>query len=302
MFTERQGHATEIAREAANSGIDVVCAVGGDGTVNEVASAIVHSPTALAILPLGSGNGLARHLRIPMDLPRALRLINKQNVVPIDYGLINFHPFFCTCGVGLDAFISMKFAQAGKRGFLTYIEEVLKYALSYNPEFYELDVENEQSSHVSYKAALIACANASQYGNNVYIAPGASVMDGLMDVIIVEPYNIIDTPQMGMQIMNGTFHKNSHVKRFKCKSINIKRKEKGPIHFDGDPMATGENIDVSIVKNGLNVLCSGKEGIRKIGDSLQETISLYYSNLFMKSGLFMNDNSSREKKLLGNND
>ena len=82
--------------------------------------------------------------------------------------------------------------------------------------------------------------------------------------------------------MNGTFDKNSHVKRFRCKSINIKRKEKGPVHYDGDPMHTGEIIDVSIVKNGLNVICSGKEGIRGIGASLQETISLYYSNLFAK--------------------
>ena len=255
--------------------------------------------TALAIIPCGSGNGLARHLRIPRDAIRAIKLINKAEPKLIDYGVMNDHPFFCTCGVGLDAFISQKFAECGKRGFLAYIEQVLKYALNYNPEFYELDVINEQSSHVSYKAALIACANASQYGNNVYIAPGASVLDGLMDVIIVEPYKMLDATQMGIQIMNGTLHKNSHVKRFKCKSLKIKRKEHGPVHFDGDPMTTGEVIEVSIVNKGLYVVYDGKEGIRNFGESIQNTVKMYYNNLYMKSGQLIEDGSNRGRKLLG---
>lgn len=302
IYTEYPGHARLIAKEAANKGIDIVCAIGGDGTVNEVASGLVHSPTALAIIPSGSGNGLARHLRIPRDAIRAIKLINKANIVPIDYGMINEHPFFCTCGVGLDAFISQKFAESGKRGFASYLENVLKHALKYNPELYEIDVINEEETHVSYKAILIACANASQYGNNVYIAPGASVRDGLLDVIIVEPYKFIDAPQMGVQIMNGTFDKNPHVKRIKCKSLRIKRKEKGPAHFDGDPMTTGEYIDISIVKEGLNVICSGKEGMRNIGDSFQDTISVIYNNLYMNTEQLIEDGSNRGKKLLGIND
>ena len=124
--TEYQGHAREIAQDAVEKGVDIVCAIGGDGTVNEVASALVHSNTALAIIPCGSGNGLARHLRIPRDAIRAIKLINKAEPKLIDYGVMNDHPFFCTCGVGLDAFISQKFAECGKRGFLAYIEQVLK--------------------------------------------------------------------------------------------------------------------------------------------------------------------------------
>ena len=128
--TEYMGHATEIARTAANQGIDIVCAIGGDGTVNETARAIAHSETALAIIPAGSGNGLARHLHIPVDAQGAIRVLNECNLSTMDYGLINDHPFFCTCGMGFDAFISMKFAQAGKRGPLTYMENVLKYIVN----------------------------------------------------------------------------------------------------------------------------------------------------------------------------
>ncbi len=301
LYTEYKGHATDIAKEAAKNNVEVVCAIGGDGTVNEIASALVHTNTALAIIPCGSGNGLARHLRIPRDAIRAIKNINNCHPLDIDYGLVNEHPFFCTCGVGLDAFISQKFAECGKRGFLSYIEQVLKHALKYNPESYVLDVVNEEAAHHEYKAALIACANASQYGNNVYIAPGASVLDGLLDVIIVEPYKMLDATQMGLQIMNGTLHKNSHIKRFKCKSIKIQRKEHGSIHYDGDPMTTGDVINVNVVPKGLKVICSGKEGMRKMGDSLQNTVKMYFNNIYMKSGQFITDSSEKSKQLLGIN-
>ena len=121
-LTEHAGHAFEIATEAKDNGVDVVVAVGGDGTVNEVARAIVHSNTALGIIPCGSGNGLARHLMIPMQLKKAIEVINEYQIHDLDYGIINEHPFFCTCGMGFDAFVSMKFAEAGKRGPITYAE------------------------------------------------------------------------------------------------------------------------------------------------------------------------------------
>ena len=114
--TEYAGHASEIAAKAKDNGIDVVVAVGGDGTVNEVAKAIVHSNTALGIIPCGSGNGLARHLLLPINARKAIEVINRCEIRDLDYGIINGYPFFCTCGMGFDAFVSMKFAEAGKRG------------------------------------------------------------------------------------------------------------------------------------------------------------------------------------------
>ena len=114
--TEYAGHAYEIAKESKEQGIDIVVAVGGDGTVNEIGRALVHSNTALGIIPTGSGNGLARHLLIPMKIKGAIQVLNDCEITDLDYGIINEHPFFCTCGVGFDAFISEKFAEAGKRG------------------------------------------------------------------------------------------------------------------------------------------------------------------------------------------
>ena len=127
--TQYSGHASEISRDAKDRGVDVVVAVGGDGTINEVARSIVNSDTALGIIPCGSGNGLARHLMIPMDMHKALEVINKHTVHDLDYGIINGIPFFCTCGMGFDAFISMKFAESGKRGPVSYLENILREGL-----------------------------------------------------------------------------------------------------------------------------------------------------------------------------
>ncbi|MBQ6405233.1 MAG: acylglycerol kinase family protein, partial [Prevotella sp.] len=132
-WTEYRGHAAEITRQCVADGVDVVVAVGGDGTVNEVARSLVHSQTALGIIPCGSGNGLARHLCIPMDINKAIGIINHCQIESFDYGIINDLPFFCTCGMGFDAFISLKFAEAGKRGPITYVEHVLKEGLKYKP-------------------------------------------------------------------------------------------------------------------------------------------------------------------------
>ena len=131
--TERAGHASEIASEAKEAHVDIVVAVGGDGTVNEVARAIVHSDTALGILPCGSGNGLARHLMLPMNLKKSIEIINQCEIHDLDYGVINGYPFFCTCGMGFDAFVSMKFAESGKRGPISYAENILREGLKYQP-------------------------------------------------------------------------------------------------------------------------------------------------------------------------
>ena len=251
VFTEYAGHAAEIARRCVADKAFIVVAVGGDGTVNEVARSLVHSDTALGIVPCGSGNGLARHLCIPMDIRKAISIINRCNIEALDYGVINSLPFFCTCGMGFDAFISLKFAEAGKRGPVTYVENVLREGLKYKPEVYEVIDETKSAS---YKAFLIACANASQYGNNAYIAPKATMTDGLMDVTIMEPFTAFDAPQISIDIFNKTLDKNSKIKTFKAKRIHIHRSQPGAIHYDGDPIMTGTDIDVHIEERGIKII------------------------------------------------
>lgn len=280
--THYAGHATELARNAANRGVDIVCAIGGDGTVNETARALVHTNTSLAIIPCGSGNGLARHLHIPMDASRAIRLINEGEARFMDYGIVNLRPFFCTCGVGFDAFISEKFAKAGKRGPISYIENILKNGLSYHPETYELEVEDEFEQVATYKALLITCANASQYGNNAYIAPQASVRDGLMDVTIIEPFQLVETPQLALHLLNGTIDQNSHIKTFRCRHLLIKRAKKGVIHYDGDPAMTDATVDVSIVSKGLSCICPRDEGLVEMGENIQNAIIENFNNIAMR--------------------
>ena len=254
-FTEYAGHAAEIARECVEKEEDVVVAVGGDGTVNEVARSLVHTQTALAIIPCGSGNGLARHLCLPLDVKKAIGIINSYNVETFDYGVINDLPFFCTCGMGFDAFISLKFAEAGKRGPITYAENVLKEGLNYKPETYEVE---DETGAKRYKAFLIACANASQYGNNAYIAPGATMKDGEMDVIIMEPFTALDAPQIAADLFMKTLGNYSKIKTFRTKSLHIHRNEPGAIHYDGDPIMTDADIDVHMEPGGIRILANPK--------------------------------------------
>ena len=259
-LTQRAGHASALARESAEEGADIIVAVGGDGTVNEVARAICGTQSALGIIPCGSGNGLARHLMLPLNVKGAMRVINEAVIHDLDYGVINGMPFFCTCGMGFDAYISHKFAMAGKRGPLTYIENVLKSGLTYKPERYVIDDEN--GSH-EYNAFLVSIANASQYGNDAYIAPQASMSDGLMDVIIMEPFDVVEAAQVSYDIMNKTLDENSKVKSFKTKHIRILREKPGYVHYDGDPIMADADLDVSIKEKGIRVVVNKNADKRK---------------------------------------
>lgn len=276
-LTEHAGHASEIANEAKEQGVDIVVAIGGDGTVNEVARAIVHSNTALGIMPCGSGNGLARHLLLPMNLKKSIEILNRCEIHELDYGIINGHAFFCTCGMGFDAFVSQKFAEAGKRGPITYVENVLREGLKYKPETYE--IQDEQGT-TRAKAFLISCANASQYGNNAYIAPQASMSDGLLDVIIMEPFDVLEAPQISIEMFNKTLDKNSKIKTFKCQRLHIHRKQPGFIHYDGDPVMTDADVDIELKPKGIRVVVNpdGDKRLRR-PNALQSAASELFNEI-----------------------
>ena len=291
--TAYAGHASQIAARAAEKGADVVVAIGGDGTINEVGRSLIHTDTAMGIIPCGSGNGLARHLHIPLEAKGAIDVLNEGVVQDIDYGLIDSHPFFCTCGVGFDAFVSLKFADSGKRGLRTYLENTLHESLNYRPETYE--ISNAEGSF-KYKAFLIACGNASQYGNNAYIAPQASLTDGMMDITILQPFTVLDVPALAFQLFTKTIDQNSRIKTLKEKKICIHRATEGVFHVDGDPMMGGKDLEVEIVHRGLKMITP------KESRSAFEPFSvLQHFTDFIGSNHLSNTLTMQHKKLLEHN-
>lgn len=250
-FTEYAGHACELTRQAIEEGAEYILAVGGDGTVNEIARAMIHSNAILGIIPKGSGNGLARELHIPMDVKRAIDLIAKGHVTTIDCCRANGQVFFCTCGVGFDAAVSQKFANEKRRGSLTYIKNTIEEYLSYKPEPYELVVDNQT---IKEKAFLVACANASQYGNNAFIAPHANIQDGRMDVTILSPFMPLDIAPLAIQLFTKQIDRNSKIKTMKAQQVTIIRQHPGVMHLDGEPIMADRRIDITVEPKALHVL------------------------------------------------
>ena len=251
IATEYAGHAREIATDAVKDGFDVVVAIGGDGTVNEVGSSLCGTPTAMAIVPCGSGNGLARHLRISMNASRALQVLNNGVVGEFDFCTVNDKPFFCTCGMGFDAKVSDKFANEGTRGFITYIKTTLAEYIKYKPQRYIIDIDGER---LEEKAFVIACCNAAQYGNNAYIAPRASMQDGLIDVTVMHPFNIVQSPLIGARLFLRQLGHDHHVSIYRGKHVVIERDHDDVMHIDGDPMMMPARLEIKNRQRGIRIL------------------------------------------------
>lgn len=251
FMSEYAGHAHEIAAQAASDGADIVVAIGGDGTVNEVGSALCGTDTALAIVPCGSGNGLARHLRISMNASRALQVLNNGVVGVFDYCTVNNKPFFCTCGMGFDAAVSYKFSNEGTRGFITYIKTTLSEYIKYKPQEYLINIDGAK---LSEKAFVIACCNAAQYGNNAYIAPRATMQDGLIDVTVMHPFNLVESPLIGARLFLRQLNHDNHVSIYRGKRVVIERRHDDIVHVDGDPMMMPARIVVENVSKGIHIL------------------------------------------------
>lgn len=250
-FTEYGGHASEMAREAVERGIDTVVAIGGDGTINETARSLVGSKVKFGIVPMGSGNGLARHIQVPLDITKALECIRDGYAEPLDYGTVNDHIFFCTAGIGFDAQVSAKFAEAGKRGAITYLRSFVELVGDYKPSSYVIYTDD---GRVKEKAFMIAIGNASQWGNNAYITPHASMSDGLLDVTLVKPMPMIDIPRMAFQLFTRQLDQSSHVEYFRSSHLRIIMPGVNSVHVDGEPMQMNGVLDVQIHPKQLWVI------------------------------------------------
>jgi len=240
-YTEGPGHAVELATEAVGKGTDIVISAGGDGTVNEIASELSHTATSLGIIPLGSGNGFARSLGIPQDVGEALKIIGSGHSITCDRGIVNGHPFYCTSGIGFDAAVSEKFAKTKRRGRISYVKNVLLEFLKYQPEPYAIAIEGRV---ITERAFLIAICNASQYGNNAYIAPNAKLSDGMLDLIVIHDGSPLSTVKVGVDLLTGYLDRNTRIDTFRISSASISRSGEGPVHVDGEPLHLGSRLDV----------------------------------------------------------
>ncbi|MBR2026904.1 MAG: diacylglycerol kinase family lipid kinase [Alistipes sp.] len=247
-FTEYAGHAELLAREATE---DVVVAVGGDGTVNEVARGIVGTDKILGIIPCGSGDGLARHLGLSHNIERAFQTIEEGECKQMDAAEVNDRLFFSVCGVGFDAVVSERFAKSGKRGLVSYIRQGLKSWLNYAPEKYTIDIDGKE---LNTEALFITIGNSDQWGNNAKITPLADCCDGVLDITVVDKFNALELPWLAYRLMTGSVHKSRKVHCYKGKSIRITRQSEGAAHADGDWFIAPKVLDIKILPSALKVI------------------------------------------------
>ncbi len=250
-FTRSTEHNIQLAKDAVQQQKDIVVAVGGDGTINNVAKQLVGTGILFGIIPQGSGNGLARHLRLPLDSRKALKVINKLHRKNIDTGMANDEFFINVAGAGFDAHVSWMFANAPKRGFWSYTKITLNEFAKYKSQSYELIVDGQS---ITKDAFIICVANGSQYGNNAYIAPQANLDDGFFDISVMKPFKTHQMPAIGLEMFLKKYNNSRYVDALKGSDVVIKRAEAGVFNIDGEPVMMDKDIHIKILPESLKVI------------------------------------------------
>lgn len=245
----------EIVSEGLERGFRTICAVGGDGTASQIGSRLIGTEAALAILPTGSGNGLARHLHIPMNPVRAAGIVLEGRIERIDTARVNETPFLGVCGIGFDAEIAFRFASSRIRGLQTYIIEGAKVWRRYRCQQYALDVDGET---IDAEAFLVAIANSGQYGNEARIAPSASLTDGRLDVTLMKEPALLQSPALLVRLFTGTLRDSDRVRMLQGSSVVIRRDEAGPAHVDGEPIQLPAELRFEVLPLSLRVVVPPK--------------------------------------------
>lgn len=252
--TEYAGHAQEIAANLSQKETEII-AVGGDGTINEIINGIKDSGAIMGIIPSGSGNGLARHIGIPMNAKKAMELIKLGFTENIDLMHINGEFSANVSGTGFDALVAHRFHNSKSRGFLSYAKISIKEFFRFKPKNYEISIDGKNYER---KAFLLSFANSSQFGNNAFIAPKASLMDGLIDVCILKPFPLVASLGVFQRLMAKTIHKSKYLEIIQGKSIQIKNKA-NIYHLDGDAREGDGALNIELFPNILKLIVP-KEG------------------------------------------
>jgi diacylglycerol kinase (ATP) len=240
-----------IIDRAEQEAFDVIYAVGGDGTVHETAKRLVGRAPALAILPMGSGNGFARHIGLPLDPAESIRACERGGIVTVDTADVNGAPFLGVMGVGFDALVAERFASSTVRGFGTYLREGVTAFMRFRAEEYEIEANG---TTMRKRAFVVAIANSGQYGNNARIAPLASLRDGLLDLVVVEDASLLRALLLLPPLFRGTMHRARGVTSLQAPQITIRRPSGGAAQLDGEPYALPAELHVRVVPRSLNLL------------------------------------------------
>ncbi len=251
-ITDHANHAFELGKSAIEEGYDAVVAVGGDGTINELGSAILGTDMPLGIIPEGSGNGLALYLGIPLNESAAIRRINRFETTAVDTGVVNGRHFFNIAGLGFDASVSDRFAADNIRGPIGYLRSAINVLSDFQPSTYTLTIDGKEYRK---EAFMVSVANSPQYGNNAYIAPQASINDGLLDVCIVKKFPLYLFPKMVFHLFTKSADQSEYVEIIPGKEIIILRDGNGPVHVDGEPVEMGEKLEITIQPKSLKIIC-----------------------------------------------
>ena len=253
VCTEGPGHATELAQEAVAAGYSRIVAVGGDGTVNEVAQALINTQAAMGLVPCGSGNGLALHLGLPRQIRQALELAaaSSSRVAAVDTGTVNGLRFVNAMGLGLDSDVAHRFNRLARRGLPAYARTALSAFLKRKTErcFIASGGVREEIDLL-----LVAIANSDQYGNNAKIAPNARVDDGEFDLVIIRPVGIVSACFLGARLFMGSIDRSGRVIHRRGTRFTIERPAAGIIHTDGESHFTESKIEVAVHPLSLKVI------------------------------------------------
>lgn len=249
QITQVASEAIDLSHAAVQEGYQAVIAIGGDGTLNECAAGLWRSNLILGMIPVGSGNGLARHLGIPLQWEQALKELNQYQILPIDVCTANGIPFLNVAGLGYDAAVAHDFSQQASRGFWTYVQSAISTYRRYQPRDYKIQL---RGSHFKIKALMITVANGSQFGNNAYIAPNALINDGLMDITVIHKVRTWGAFRVALQLFRKKITHSRYARHFRTPLLRIKQKGK-IIHLDGEPFVLGKKVEFAVEQQALKV-------------------------------------------------
>ena len=250
-FTKERGHATELARQAVEQDFRTIFAVGGDGTVNEVAQGIVNTPATMGILPKGSGNGLARHLCIPMSFMRSLTTLSSRQTIKMDTVLVNGRLSVNIAGIGFDGHVAGLFGKNGKRGLIGYAGLVIKEFRRFKEFPVDMEVDGQP---LPRSAFMVAFANSSQFGNNARVSPHASVCDQRIDVCVIKKAPFARVFGFAQKMFNGTMDRSAFVEIIQAGKIELRFDRSMPYHIDGEAMEPQSRFLIEVQPKSLRML------------------------------------------------